>query len=91
MLLETLRAIFGLVYVMFIPGFAATWALFPKREKISDIERLALSFGLSIALTTLPVIALNYAGLKITPINTFITILLVTLTFTTVAIYRMKN
>ena len=41
-------------------------ALFPRRESVSGIERLALSFGLSIAVVTLIGFILNYTSWGIT-------------------------
>lgn len=69
------RAVLGFVYVLFIPGFVATWALFPGRRDVSDVERLALSMALSIALSTLPIMALNYVGVPVNPVNSFLIIL----------------
>ena len=51
-----LRIIIGLLYVLFFPGYVLTLTLFPRNEGISGIERVALSFGLSIA--AVPVIGL---------------------------------
>ena len=45
-------------------------ALFPKKDDLDGIERVALSFGLSIAVTPLIGLALNYTpyGIKLIPI-----------------------
>lgn len=51
-----LRIIIGLLYVLFFPGYVLTLTFFPRNEGISGIERVALSFGLSIA--AVPVIGL---------------------------------
>ncbi|MCK9150746.1 DUF1616 domain-containing protein [Methanobacterium alcaliphilum] len=48
-----LREIFGLLFVLFIPGYVLTAALFPKKSSVDGIERLALSFGLSLAISPL--------------------------------------
>jgi uncharacterized membrane protein len=55
-----LRIILGLPFVLFFPGYALVAALFPKREGISGIERVALSLGVSIAIVPLIGLALNY-------------------------------
>ncbi len=44
-----LRVIFGLPFVLFLPGYALIAALFPGKGDLDGIERVALSFGLSIA------------------------------------------
>jgi len=87
--LELISAVLGFIYVLFIPGFALTWALFPKRGELDDIERLALSVGLSIGLTTLSVMFAAYVGIPLDALNNFLVILLVTLIFTLVAYFRM--
>lgn len=57
--LEISRMIFGGLFVLFVPGFAWSFIFFPKR-KIDWIERIALSFGLSIALVPLSVFWFNW-------------------------------
>lgn len=83
------RIIFGSVYVLFLPGFIISFIFFPKtrefdtkekgeeREKgaIDWIERIALSFALSIAIVPLVVFYLNLTGLRINLLNSFLTIL----------------
>jgi uncharacterized membrane protein len=76
--LTLIRMIIGSIFVLFIPGFAWTFAFFEKNE-IDAIERIALSFGLSIALVPLTVFYLNYLfHIKITALNSFIVILVLT-------------
>jgi len=43
------RLLLGLAYVLLVPGYALQAALFPRREDLDGPERLALSFGLSVA------------------------------------------
>lgn len=67
--LSLFRIVFGSVFVLFIPGFAWTY-LFFDRDEIDVVERIALSFGLSIALVPLSVFYLNYLfGMQITLVN----------------------
>ena len=65
-----LRQILGLVFVLFLPGYAATAALFPENDQIDGIERVALSFGLSIAIVPLIGLGLNFTpwGIRLDPI-----------------------
>ena len=90
MIFEAVRAFFGFTYVLFIPGYVATWALFPGRGQVDGIERIALCFGLSLALSVLPVMALNYVGLALTAANVFLVILLVILVSALSALLRMR-
>lgn len=74
-----LRMVFGTVFVLFIPGFAWSFVFF-RREEIDWIERIALSFGLSIALVPLTIFWLNsFFDVRITLINSFIVVLILTL------------
>ncbi|MCK9580517.1 MAG: DUF1616 domain-containing protein [Methanoregula sp.] len=80
---SALRIIFGMPIVLFIPGYALIAALFPAAEDIDGIERVALSFGLSIAIVPLAGLALNYTpwGIRLDPIITCLAILTVGLCF----------
>jgi len=59
MLFELLRIVLGSIYVLFLPGFVWSYVFFKKGE-IDEMERIALSFGLSIALVPLVVFWLNW-------------------------------
>ena len=65
-----LRVFFALPMVLFIPGYTLIAALFPGTSEIDNIERLALSFGLSIAVVPLIGLALNYTpwGIRLDPV-----------------------
>jgi len=76
---DALRLVFGTIFVLFLPGFAWSYVFFNKDE-IDWIERIALSFGLSIALVPLTVFWLNYLfKVKINLMNVTITISLLIL------------
>ena len=64
------RIILGLPLVLFLPGYALIAALFPRKDDLDGIERIALSFGLSIAISPLLGLGLNYTpfGIRLTPI-----------------------
>ena len=63
---DVLRIIIGLPFVLFFPGYVLMAALFPRRGGLGGIERVALSFGVSI--TVVPIIGfiLNYTWWGIT-------------------------
>mgnify|MGYP000927928729 CR=1 FL=1 len=68
---ETLiRNVLGLPLVLFLPGYSLIAALFPAKSDLDGIERVALSFGLSIAVVPLIGLGLNYTpwGIRIHPI-----------------------
>jgi len=85
--LPIIRALLGIILVFFLPGF--TWTLvFFKQIKI--IERIVLSFGLSIAMVTLSLVSLNYVvGIKITGVNSVLIIIVITIV--PVAIYYLNK
>lgn len=71
------RAIIAFILVFLLPGFAWTLVFF---RRINILERLALSFGLSIAMVTLNVIAASkLMGVRISGPNSVIIILAITI------------
>ena len=75
------RIILGLPLVLFLPGYALIATLFPQKGDLDGIERIALSFGLSIAITPLLGLALNYTpfGIRLTPILTILSVFTIAL------------
>ncbi len=67
---NVLRIILGSPFLLFFPGYTLVAALFPKREGMDGIERIALSFGLSIAVVPLIGFILNYTlwGIRLEPV-----------------------
>ncbi len=65
-----LRYILGSLFVLFLPGYYTIEALYPSEEELSDLERLALSIGLSLALVPLIGLILNYTpwGIRLWPV-----------------------
>lgn len=86
-----IRTILGVLLVLFIPGYSLIAALFPKWGDLDGIERAALSFGLSIAVTPLIGLALNYTpwGIRLDPILVSLTIF--TLAMVTIAFLRRRR
>jgi len=70
-----IRAVLGFIIVFILPGLALTLFFF---KKLNIIERLVLSFGLSIAVATLSVIVLHVLfGVRITGFNSLLTIVII--------------
>lgn len=66
----SVRVILSFLFILFLPGYSLIAALFPKKSDLRGIERVALSFGLSIAVTPFIGLLLNYTpfGIRLTPI-----------------------
>jgi uncharacterized membrane protein len=87
----TVRIILGLPFILFIPGYVLIFALFPTRitdKGIDSIERIALSFGLSIAIVPLIGLGLNYTpwGIRLQPI--LLSVFIFIIGVGSIAIYR---
>jgi len=87
----TVRIVLGLPFILFIPGYILIFALFPGKKTdtgIDIIERIALSFGLSIAIVPLIGLGLNYTpwGIRLEPILFSIFIFIISIG--SLAIYR---
>ncbi len=98
---ESFRIFFGSIYVLFLPGFILSYAFFPKtkpleskeenKESIDLLERIALSFALSIAIVPLAVFYLNLAGVKINILNSALTILGIIIVSLAIIYFRNKH
>jgi len=86
-----IRVVIGLPFILFFPGYALIAFLFPREEDLGIIERVALSFGLSIAITPLIGLGLNYTpfGIRLGPILICITAF--NLIFAFLAEYRRNS
>jgi hypothetical protein len=94
-----LRYVLGAIFILWLPGYALIRALFPQKlplsgsfessEKSLDlIERAALSLGVSIALVPIVGFLLNYTpwGITLTPI--ILSLVALTVVFSTAAVIR---
>lgn len=90
-----LRNAFGLVFILFLPGYAFVKAVFPinmpievSSRELETIERIALSVGLSLALVPMVGLVLYYTplGISVTPI--VLSLLALTLFLATIAAMR---
>ena len=85
--LYSVRIVFGSLLVLFIPGLLITEILFPKQYLI---ERVALSFALSISLIPLFFYYLNLMGIRINLLNSLFFLLLL-MAVLVVALYLKKR
>jgi len=84
------RYILGSIFVLWLPGYSLIKALFPAKE-IDNIERTALSIGISLALVPITGLLLNYTpwGIRLTPVT--LSLLALTITFATAALIREQQ
>ena len=89
--LDAVRVALGLPFVLFFPGYALIAALFPGRQALDGLERVALSFGLSLAVTPLLGLGLNYTpwGIRLNPILISLTVFTFLLSLT--AFFRRRK
>jgi len=89
------RYVLGSIFVIWMPGYTFIKALFPTKvpiqtssTELDTVERIALSVGMSLALVPLVGLLLNYTpwGIRLTPIT--LSLLALTLSFSTAAIVR---
>jgi uncharacterized membrane protein len=64
------RYVLGGIFILFLPGAMLVAALYPRAEEMDELERLALSIGLSLAIVPLIGLMLNYTpwGIRLEPI-----------------------
>ncbi len=87
----TLELIFGTLVALFLPGFAWSFVFFEKR-KLGALERIAISFGLSVVIVSLTVLLLNYIfNMAITLPNVLVIIAVLVSSAAAAAIVRGKS
>ena len=97
-MLELLRIALGLILLIFLPGMALVYALFPRKGDL-DLEydtlyRIFLGVGFSVVITILIGFILNLFGVKddgtgfFTDINIIISLLSITLICAVIAWFR---
>lgn len=85
------RIIIGVPFILFFPGYTLVCALFPRKQELDDIERVALSIGLSIAVVPLLGLVLNYTpfGIRLYPV--LVSLFLFTFLMSVAAVNRRKR
>ena len=93
--LAYVRNVLGVIFVLFLPGYSFIKAFFPTKlpiktssASLDNIERFALSIGMSIALTPMVGLILYYTplGIGLTPIT--LSLLALTAALATAAVGR---
>jgi len=89
--ISVVRIPLGLLMVLFVPGYTLIAALFPRQVDLDGIERVALSFGLSIAVVPLIGLGLNYTpwGIRLTPV--VVSLAIFTMVMASAAHFRRRS
>ena len=85
---NVLRIILGLPFVLFLPGYTLMAALYVRKDRIKNPDRLALSFGMSVVITPLIGLFLNYTPWGIQLASFFVVIALFILITSVIAWIR---
>lgn len=86
-----LRIVLGFPFLLFFPGYVLIAAFFPRKKDLDVIERVALSFGLSIAIVPLNGLILNYSPIGIGLYSILISLTIFILVASAIAWYRQHR
>lgn len=78
----------GFILVIFLPGYSLSAMLFPKRDDLDGIERVAFSFILSLAIVPLLGLILNFTLFGIRLVPTLVVLSAFTISVSLVAWFR---
>jgi len=81
------RYILGSIFVLYLPGYSLIKMLFPQKE-LENIEKGILSIVMSLTITPLNALILNYTPWGITLASVTSTLLVITFILTTIGIIR---
>ena len=87
----TLKIVLGLLFLLFIPGYLLLLVLFPTKKTdkgIDFIERIALSFGISLAIVAITGIAIISTTGKIQLESALLAIFIFEISIGVISIYR---
>ena len=88
---SSVRILLGLPFILLFPGYTLICALFPGKEDLEIVERLALCLWGSVAVTSLIGLALNYTAFGITLYPVAVSLFLFILLMSAVAAYRRRT
>ena len=88
--LNIFRVIFGLIFVLFIPGLMYSFVFFPKKQ-IGILERFLISLIISIAFVPLFVFICTLIGINITTLSVFLEIFFLIMLGGIIFIFQNSN
>ncbi len=87
----SLQIVLGLFFALFFPGYTLIAALFPKNDDLERVQRIALSFGLSIAVVPLIGLIMNYTPWGINIFTVLFAVFVFILITATIALVRRRR
>lgn len=89
------RSGFGLIFILFLPGFVFIKTLFPTNvpfktssESIDTLERVVLSLGMSLILSSMVGLILDYTPLGVRLASITLSLLTLTVVLATASVFR---
>ncbi len=86
-----LQIVLGLFFALFFPGYTLIAALFPKNDDLERVQRIALSFGLSIAVVPLIGLIMNYTPWGINIFTVLFAVFVFIVITATIALVRRRR
>jgi hypothetical protein len=93
-----LRAVLGLVFLLFLPGFVLVKAIYPKTvpvkamsHEIDRIERFVLSIGLSLALISIVGLVLYYTPFGLNEVPLVFVLVILTIILSDIALLNERK
>ncbi|UCF08768.1 MAG: DUF1616 domain-containing protein [Thermoplasmata archaeon] len=86
-----LRIVFGLPFLLFLPGYSFVSALWAKKSELEPLERVVFSLGLSLSLVPLAGLGLNYTPWGITLISVVVCLYLLIMILAGIAWLRRSK
>lgn len=86
-----MRVLSGMVTTLFLPGYALLFAIWPGKKQLTIIERVVLSFGLSMAIVPLLLYPLSFLSWGVQTCSVNLTVLGFIVIMFLVAYYRQRR
>ena len=86
--LHYIRVPLAVICLLFFPGYTVICALFPGKDDLGRMERLALSFAFSVVMVSLIGFLLNFSPWGVRLLPCLISISIFTIAMSLLAIYR---
>jgi uncharacterized membrane protein len=87
---NVLRIIFGLPFLLFLPGYSLVSALWVKQVELEPLERVGYSLGLSLAMVPIVGLGLNYTPSGITLLSVVLSLYIIIILLNVVAWFRRR-